>query len=83
MEPFQWHLKTHWKCLLPIANPMESEDDTTRGVVAGTSKHATWRISPLQGTQKLVFTGCGAHLQLKSQGGVWTPIEIVLLVLAL
>ena len=53
MRPFQWHLKTHWKYPMPgHTNTLESEDDTTWGMVVRPSKCDTRRISPPQGTRK-------------------------------
>ena len=72
MRPFQRHLKTHWKFLMPgCTTPLESEDDTTRRMVVRPSKHATRRVSPPQRTQKkLIFTdasnaGLGCSLRSK------------------
>ena len=49
-------------------------------MVVRPSKLATRRISPSQGTQKLIFTdasnvGWGAHLDQDSTGGPWPPSE--------
>ena len=50
MRPFQWHLKI--SDVTGHNNPLESEDDTTQGMVVRPSKCAIRRICPPQGTRK-------------------------------
>ena len=61
-------------------DPLESEDDTTWGMVVRPSKCATRRTSPPQGTRKTdiyrrLNAGWGAHSGQNSTGGLWSLSE--------
>ena len=48
MRPFQWHLKTHWKYsdASGHTDPLESENDTTQGMMIRPQECVTKRVSP-------------------------------------
>ena len=82
MRPFQLHLKTHWKYLMPLDTLIPWNQKMIR--------HGEWWLDPqnvLQGEhlypkehKKLIFTdasnaGWGAHLGQNSTGGLWSLSE--------
>ena len=82
MRPFQWHLKTHWKYLMPLDTPVPWNQKMIQ--------HGEWWLDPqnvLQGEylqprkhKKLIFTdasnaGWGAHLGQNSTGGLCSLTE--------
>ena len=84
MRPFQWHLKTHWKYLMPLDTLVPWNQKMIR--------HEEWWLDPQNGPQgeylhpkehmilKLIFTdasnaGWGAHSGQNSTGGLWSLSE--------
>ena len=77
MRPFQWHLKTHWKYLMPLDKLIPWNQ---KGKVVRPSKCATRRTSPPQGTRKSdiyrhLKCRLGAHSGQNSTGGLWSLSE--------